>query len=116
MGNIMSLTSPFSKCKQDDIKLLTKMVEKVCSCDRRTTQTTGNHYRDTYFFFFFFFLPVLFYKESFAVKKKVLNIPTKTLNIHLTSFFQFFLLFKYFFHPSFTLNGTFLLLSRRICI
>ena len=44
----MSLTSPFSKCKQNDIKLLTKMVEKVCSCDRRTTQTTGNHYRDTY--------------------------------------------------------------------
>merc|ERR1712055_1085828 len=80
--NIVGLTSPFSKCKQDDIKLLTKTTKKVCSCDGRTTQATGNHYQvpSIFFFFFFFFffkynLPELFYEESFAVKKKVLNIP-----------------------------------------
>merc|ERR1711984_53881 len=57
-----------------------------------------------HFFIFFSFsdcLPLNFYEESFAVKKKVLSIPTKTLNINLTSFFQFFGLFKYFFYPLF---------------
>ena len=47
----------------------------------------------------FFFFTLKFLRRELRGKKKVLNIPTKTLNINLTSFFQFFGLFKHFFHP-----------------